>query len=211
MADALLVAIVLLNLSLLGGRRIAGCIARISAQGFAVSVCALAAAGASAPSRLLLLSALGVAVKGLLVPWMLTRAMKGAGVVEERRPPVGFTLSTLLGVALLGVAFVVAARLPAGDPAMPRLMLPVAFATMLSGLALVIVRRTLLLQVVGYLLMENGIYMAGIAMVAGIPWLVELGVLLDAGTAVLVMTAVIGHISRVFDSVDVDRLSRLQG
>ncbi|MEK7476512.1 MAG: NADH-quinone oxidoreductase subunit K [Candidatus Coatesbacteria bacterium] len=211
MADALLVLIVLVNLSLLGGRRIAGCIGRVAVQGLAVSVCALVAERAPHPGRLLLLAALGVAVKGLLVPWLLRRAMKTAEVVEETRPPVGFTASTVIGLALLGVAFVVAGRLPAVDPGLPPLMLPVAFTTMLSGLLLVIVRKTALLQVIGYLMMENGIFMAGIALVSGIPWLVELGVLLDAATAVLVMSAVIGHISRVFDHVDMDRLRNLQG
>jgi hydrogenase-4 component E len=211
MADALLILIVLVNLSLLGGRRIAGCIARVALQGLAVSFCALALVHTESTDRLLLLAGLGVLFKGAVFPWLLRRAMKTAEVYEESRPPVGFTVSTMAGLACLGIAFVIVARLPEGGPGLPRLMLPVSFSTMLSGLLLIIVRRTVLLQVIGYLMMENGIYLTGIALVPGIPWLVEFGVLLDASTAVLVMTAVINHISRVFDHVDADRLRSLKG
>ncbi len=59
--------------------------------------------------------------------------------------------------------------------------------------------------------MENGIYAFGVALVGGVPLLVELGVLLDVFVAVFVMGIAIYHINREFDHIDADQLDRLRG
>src|SRR6266478_2020071 len=68
-----------------------------------------------------------------------------------------------------------------------------------------------LMQVIGYLVLENGIFVFGVITVVGTPLLVELGVLLDAFVGVFVMGIAIYHINREFGSIDVDRLSALKG
>jgi len=65
-------------------------------------------------------------------------------------------------------------------------------------------------QVLGFLVMENGIYVFGVGVVKEISLLVELGVLLDVFVAVFVMGITIFHISREFDHIDTDRLSTLK-
>jgi hydrogenase-4 component E len=64
--------------------------------------------------------------------------------------------------------------------------------------------------VIGYLLMENGIYIFGIALAHDEPLLVEMGVLLDVFVAVFVMGIAIFHINRAFDHIDVDQLKSLK-
>jgi hydrogenase-4 component E len=87
---------------------------------------------------------------------------------------------------------------------------PAAFFSILSGLFLIISRRTALSQVIGYLVLENGIYTFGISLVQEEEFLVELGVLLDVLVGVFVMGITLFHISREFDHIDVDRLSALK-
>ena len=79
------------------------------------------------------------------------------------------------------------------------------------GLFLMISRRNALMQVIGYLVLENGIFVFGVITVVGTPLLVELGVLLDAFVGVFVMGIAIYHITREFGSMDVDRLTELRG
>jgi len=74
-----------------------------------------------------------------------------------------------------------------------------------------VARRTAICQVLGYLTLENGIYIFGLAIVSGIPMLVELGVLMDMFVAVFVMGIAIFRISREFDHIDAAQLTSLKG
>jgi hydrogenase-4 component E len=81
---------------------------------------------------------------------------------------------------------------------------------LLTGLFLIVARRTALTQALGYLVMENGIYAFGVGLVEGTPMLLELGILLDVFVAVFVMGIAIFHISREFDHIDTDRMTTLR-
>jgi hydrogenase-4 component E len=104
-----------------------------------------------------------------------------------------------------------AAQIPVPWTAMSSFQIPVALSTILTGLFLVVSRRKALNQVIGYLVFESGIYMFGITAVGEIPFLVELGVLLDVFVAVFVMGIAMNHINREFDHLDADQLSSLKG
>ncbi len=91
------------------------------------------------------------------------------------------------------------------------MVIPVAFFTIMSGLFLIISRKKALTQVLGYLVMENGIYVFGTSIAAKQPLVVELGILLDVFVAVFVMDIAIFHISREFEHTDVDKLDKLKG
>ena len=81
---------------------------------------------------------------------------------------------------------------------------------MMVGLLLIVSRSKAVMQALGYLAMENGIYAFGLAFAVEEPLLVEMGVLLDVFVAVFVMGIAIHHISREFDHIDTDRLSALK-
>jgi hydrogenase-4 component E len=88
---------------------------------------------------------------------------------------------------------------------------PVGFTMMTTGMFLIVARRTAVNQVIGYLVLENGIYAFGLALVRDIPLLVELGVLMDMFVAVFVMGIAIYHINREFDHMDSEKLTSLKG
>jgi hydrogenase-4 component E len=96
------------------------------------------------------------------------------------------------------------------EPVMSSLIVPVAFFTIMSGLFLIVSRRKALTQVLGYLVLENGIYAFGVALVDKQPMLVEMGILLDIFVAIFVMGIAIFHINREFDHIDTDKLSGLR-
>jgi hydrogenase-4 component E len=90
------------------------------------------------------------------------------------------------------------------------LIVPVALFTSLIGLFVIISRKKALTQVLGYLVLENGIYAFGVGLVHNAPLVVELGVLLDVFVAVFVMGIAIFHINRQFDHIDTDRMVLLK-
>jgi hydrogenase-4 component E len=150
-------------------------------------------------------------IKAGVLPWLLRRAVRETGMQTEVEPLIGFTTSLLLGLALLGAALHVAQRLPPLPGAEDTTFLvPVALFTVMVGMLVIVGRRTAIMQALGYLAMENGIYAFGLAFAIEEPLLVEMGVLLDVFVAVFVMGIAIHHISREFDHIDTDRLSTLK-
>jgi len=89
-------------------------------------------------------------------------------------------------------------------------LLPGALFTTLTGLMMIVSRKKALTQVVGYLVMENGVYTFGAALAVKEPMLVQMGVLLDVFVAVFIMGITVHQIAREFDHIDTDRLSELK-
>ena len=98
----------------------------------------------------------------------------------------------------VGDAFAVAAFLPVREVETD-LLVPVALATLMIGLIVLITRAKAITQVVGYLMLENGIYLFGLTQSERVPFLVEVGVLLDVFVGVFIMGIVVFHIDRAFD------------
>jgi hydrogenase-4 component E len=124
-------------------------------------------------------------------------------------PLIGFTVSMLLGAGAVALAFSIGPRLPLPDQR-SAMLVPVALATVVIGLVVLTTRRKAVSQVVGYLILENGIYVFGLSQLERVPFLVEAGVLLDIFVGVFIMGIVVFHINREFDSIDSARLTELR-
>ncbi len=210
--DALMVLLVLLNLRLLGSSRLKACIHSVANEGIALGLLPLMLAWSEGLSaRLVFLAAVSVLMRGVLFPQLLLKAQRDADVRREAEPFLNYPLSILAGVLALVLSFWLSSRLPLPPAHLPLLLVPVALSTILVGLLVLVSRRLAISQVLGYLAMENGIYVLGLGMVQEIPALVELGVLLDAFVAVFVMSIVTHHIRREFDHIDADQMDSLKG
>ena len=208
--DALMVIMVLTSLMLLGSSRLAECIRMVAIQGAALGLAPLFSHGHDIHWHILLLIVGSLLLKAVFFPWMLFRAVREAHVRREIEPFVGYSTSLVIGGALLLVAFWLGARLPVTPDGGYFLVVPMSIFMILTGLFIIISRKTALLQVLGYLVMENGIYLFGVSLVPEQPMTVELGVLLDVFVGVFIMGIMIFHINREFDHIDVGRLSTLK-
>jgi hydrogenase-4 component E len=206
-----MIALVLANVALLGMSLLSACIRVVAFQGILLGGFAIAAQCRALTPRLFVIAAVSVILKGFVYPWLLRRAVREADLQKEIEPFVGYIPSVLAGIAMLGASLWIGGRLPLLKGQELPLVVPAALMTMLTGLFLVVARKKALTQCLGYLAFENGIYTFGIAAVGEIPALVELGILLDAFVAVLVMGVAMYHINREFDHLDADRLSTLKG
>ena len=213
--DPLLVVVVLTNLTLLGASRAGLCVRIAAVQGCAVGLLPWlfhlhGAGGADLPSgHVVALTAAVLGLKGIVFPRLLKRTLRDADVRREEEPYVGYSTSLLLGVALLAVGLWCGARLPLPGRA-PSFAVPVALSTLLTGLLLLVARRSALHQVIGYLVFENGIFSFGVPLVKDAPLLVEMGVLLDVFVGVFVMGITLFHLQRDLRHWSADRLSTLK-
>ena len=194
----------------LGTSRVRACIRIVAFQGAAMGLLPLIAWPEAAAARTIFIAAVSVGLKGLLFPWFLFRALRGMTVRREMEPYVGYTASMLLGISFLGAGLWLASRAPVLHEAVSPLSMPVAFATILTGLFVIVARRMALTQLLGYLILENGIFAFAFALDIEAGLLVEMGILLDAFFAVVVMGIAIAHIHRTFDAIDSGLLSSLK-
>jgi hydrogenase-4 component E len=211
--EAVIALLVITDLLLLGSSRLRSCITIVALQGVVVSLLPVLLHGHEGGARVWMLTAGGMLLKGAVFPWVLLRVLRESGVRREIEPFVGHTLSVVVGVASLMFALWVDAHVALSGTLGPgsSLLTPAGLATLLIGLFVIVSRRKAVTQVLGYIVVENGIYVIGVALVGGVPWLVELGVLLDVFVAVFIMSIAVYHISREFDHIDVDQLDRLRG
>jgi hydrogenase-4 component E len=206
--ELLLLLVVLTDFWILGTTRLSATIRATAVQGALLSLVPLALFPGFALHTVGL--ALGTfAVKTVVLPFFLSRAIREAAVRREIEPIIGFAPSLLLGAVAVAFSFAIAPRLPL--PEFPSdLLVPVALSTVIIGLVVLTTRRKALTQVVGYLVLENGIYVFGLSQIERVPFLVELGVLLDVFVGVFIMGIVVFHINREFDSLDSARLTELK-
>jgi hydrogenase-4 component E len=210
-AEAILVLILLQNLLFLGSGRLRTLIHAVAAQGVVLSLLPLLLY-AELGAREGIVSAGALLLKGAVIPRMLMRALADLPIRREIEPIVGFKTSLLLGAAATAVSILVATRLPLSviGGGAERMAVATSFATVFTGFLLLTTRRKALTQVLGYLVLENGIYIFGILLLESTRFLVEFGVLLDLFVAIFVMGIIINHISRAFTSISTERLSTLR-
>lgn len=206
--DLLLLLVVLTDFWVLGTTRLSSTIRATAIQGALLA--ALPMALYPHVSVHIVALAIGtLLVKAFVLPYFLTRAIREAAVRREIEPLVGFTASLGLGAAAVALSFAIAPRLEL--PGIPsEMLIPVALSTVIIGLVVLTTRNKALTQVVGYLILENGIYVFGLSQAERVPFLVELGVLLDVFAGVFIMGIVVFHINREFDSIDSARLTELR-
>ncbi len=208
--DAILTSLVLTDFLLLGSSRLGACIRFVAGQGILLGALTLTAHQDALSFRPLILATASAGLKGAAFPWLLQRALREAHVRREIEPFIGYNLSLLIGTLALAASLWLNTRLPLPSPPVSPFIVPGALFTCFVGMFLIIGRKNALNQVLGYLVLENGVYAFGVGVVQDTPMLVELGVLLDVFVAVFVMGITLFHINRQFDHIDTDRLAALK-
>ncbi len=208
--NVLSVLLILCTLALFGASRLSYCIRVAAVQGFVLGLLPVFTSAAGMHPSAWVMSGLAIALKAFVFPWLLLRALRQANIRHEIEPSVGFSWSIWIGILLLAVC-VLAGRGMASWPGAPEgLQLPASFFMVLAGFFLIAARRQALTQAVGYLVLENGVFVFGSLLVPEAPRLLELAVLLDLLAAVFIMGIAIFHIHREFDHIDTNRLNFLR-
>ena len=218
--DAALVFVLLLDLALLAAGRLKTCIRIFAGQCLLLAFLPMATEsmhGEGMGRAAFILLAGTISLKVILIPWLLLRTIRTGEIQREIEPLIGFTASVVTGALMIAGCFAVASHLPLphlpGAPlAKPisTLLVPVALSTLLIGLLVLVSRTKAITQVIGYLVLENGIFLFGLTLLRQMPLLVELGILLDLFVGVFVMAIVVYHIRREFDHMDTQLLDQLK-
>jgi hydrogenase-4 component E len=212
-ADVLLLLVLVVDLFIVSSGRLAACVRATAVQGVLLAALPLALwapGGEASMWHLGLMSAGALAVKGGIIPVLLLRSAREAGVRREVEPYVSLHLSVLLGALLVVLSLWLARALVPPGRVSSALLVPAGFATLLLGFLMLVARKYAVTQVVGYLMLDNGVFIFGQSLAGAMPVVVELGILLDLLVAVFVMGIAIYHINREFDHIDTHALASLR-
>jgi hydrogenase-4 component E len=207
--DPLVIVALALNFVALGVSRIRGVINAVALQGTLLGLLPLLV-HSQIGLRGYLLVFVTIALKGLVIPRFLVHALREANIQHEVNPVVNYVSSLLLGAVGTGLALLFSYTLPLEGKPEEMVLVPASLATVWTGFLMLTTRRKAIMQVLGYLLLENGVFLFGLLLLEAMPFLVEVGVLLDLFTGVFVMTIIIHHISREFASISTDHLTELK-
>ncbi|HEY9172828.1 MAG TPA: hydrogenase [Verrucomicrobiae bacterium] len=199
-----------LNLVALGTSRLPSLIRVAALQGMLLGVMPLLLEHEQPRLMVVVVAIATVALKGLVIPALLGRAMRTANIDRDLDPLIGFLPSLLLGAAGMIGAVALARHLPLLPEHHESLLVAGAMASVFTGLLLLIGRAKAISQVCGYLILENGIYLFGLLLIHSTPLLVEGGILLDLTVAVFVIGIIVDRIQRAFDSLDTRKLTVLR-
>jgi hydrogenase-4 component E len=208
LADQLLVLVLLINFVALGTSRLIFSIRAVAVQGVILGILP----GLIHPLSWHLVGIISMILvtKGFVIPLLLNRAVRSAEIKREVEPFLGYVPTLLLGAVFTALSFGFAGKLPMLPEHQNYMFVPASIATLMTGFLLLTTRRKAISQVIGYLVLENGIFIFGLLLAEAMPIMVEAGALLDLLVGTFVMGIVINHISREFSSLDTSRLTSLK-
>jgi hydrogenase-4 component E len=151
-----------------------------------------------------------VVLRAGVLPWLLRRALRGAGPAQREITPLVNVSASLLAAAVLAlIAYTVSAPIVKLAPSPATQAIPIGLTVVLIGLFTLVTRRHALSQLAGFLLVDNGITAIGFLATSGVPLVVELGVSLDVLFAVLVLQILTTRMRATFGDLDLDELREL--
>lgn len=155
------------------------------------------------------LAAVSIALKALIIPWIVLRTAERAGMSMRLSSSLKPASTYLAVLALVAAVTAVTLRSPFAAGADPEYLLIVGVAMFIVGFSMMIMRRDLLSQVMGFLALENGIAVFSFAVVRDLPFLVELGVLMTLTIGIVLMGAVSGRVRELYGTESTHEMREL--
>lgn len=149
-----------------------------------------------------------IVFKSLAVPIFLSYLLKRNNITREAEPFLPNFVSLVITTSIVVVNILIATMIE--DSHLDKIFFVVALSTLFFGLYLIATRRKIITHVMGYMVIENGVFVLSLAIGNEMPILVNLGIMLDIFASVLILGIFMNKIGDVFKDVDVDQLSNLK-
>src|SRR5512132_2962413 len=199
--------LLLLAFAMLAQRRVLSLIDLFAAQGFSLALSTAIVAYATGQHHLYWSAALTLALKVLLLPWILYRLIRQLDVKWDVEGLINIPTTMLIGIVLVVFSFNLAVPISQLASTVTR---AIAMASVMLSFLMMITRRKAIPQVIGFLSMENGLFFAATSATYGMPMVVELGIALDILVAMLILGVFFFQIREQFDSLDLKHLEKLK-
>ena len=181
----------------------------LALQGAALSTLAAVLAVHDGDVGLGVVAGVVLLAKGLVIPGLLARVVRADPESRETAPLMNVPASLVTAAVLVVLSYLVSGRLTTLFPDALTRLAPLGLATVLVGFFVLVTRRKAVSQIVGLLLVDNGVALVAFLLTAGVPLLVELGASLDVLLVVVVLQVLATTMRARFGHVDLDQLREL--
>lgn len=195
----------------LGIRRLDTAVWLIAVQSALLGAIAATVAYTSDSEHIYVAAFLTVAIKAILVPWLLIKFIHKLSHKEETQSYFQPVQSLIIACGLIMLAYDIARSFISNHAILSTDTLAASLALVLLGLFVMVGKRHAFMQILGLLVMENGLYLMAISTARGMPLVVELGIFLDLIVGVVVMGSLLYRINRTFATADTEQLKTLRG
>lgn len=199
------------SFGILASSQLGTCIRFFAIHSFLLALITAAIAYSNHIEHLMIPALLTLVLKTVVIPQVFFRIIRRLGIRKEVESYINIPFSLLLAVLLVFVSFYVTRESRLLNPAAFNEFIPLAISTMFFGMLMMTTRKKALNQVLGLLLLENGLFLMGITMTYGMPLLVEMGIFFDVLVAVMIMGVFVFKIRDAFESIDADDMTVLKG
>jgi hydrogenase-4 component E len=160
------------------------------------------------PLNLALILLETIVFKSVAVPLFMAYVLKRNNITREAEPYLPNFVSLIITTVIVVVTILLANGVK--DTHLDKIFFVVALSSLFTGLYFIATRRKIITHVIGYLIIENGVFVLSLAVGNEMPMLVNLGIMLDIFASVLILGIFLNKIGDVFKDVDVDQLSSLK-
>lgn len=190
-------------------RQLTAIVQALTVQGFAIAALAFLLGVHESDAEPMAVALLILGLKGVALPGVLRRVVLAGEETREAEPLVNVPASLLAAAALTLLAYATTTDVVALDPTPATRAIPIGVAVALIGFLVLVTRRKAVTQIVGFLLLDNGIALVALLATSGVPLVVELGVALDVVLAVLILQVLTSRMRTKFGRMDLDLLREL--
>lgn len=190
-------------------RKIFGVINLYAFQSAALAILAILIGYAHGETQLFISAVFVIVIKVLIIPRMFRHTMKSIKIEKDIPPYLSQSLSMVIETILIIISYNIVSSV--FDPAQIayKNTLAASIAVFLIGFFMMINRRRTISQVIGFLMMENGLFFFAISLAYGMPLIVELGIFFDVLVVSLILGIFIFKIKESFYSIDTKDLNKL--
>ncbi|MFT4083302.1 MAG: hypothetical protein QM638_12015 [Nocardioides sp.] len=210
-ANTVAVVVLLLEFLMLRSALLRAQVRLYAAQSLVVSILAAVVAGGRDVPELYALAAVSFALKAVIVPWLILRLMRDASTEIAGSGVLGVASEIMIAIVVAAFGFFTVNVLGIDSEVLPATALSLAFAVVLVAFVLIIMRRDVVSQAIGFFSLENGVSVVSLVVAAGMPLILEVAFLFD----LLVAVVVFGVLMRVHHgrtrSLSTENLTRLKG
>ena len=200
-----LFCIIMMAFAMVAAKRVTALINGFRVQSFFLFLLMFVLAYRSDSTELYIVATLLFLIKVILIPRSLHRTVERIKVNEDLGLSANPAVSIFAAMILTYLAYAFTGMIT-GIPAFF-----VSISITLIGVFIMIFRMKALAQIVGLLVMENGIFLAAASISGGMPFIVEIAIFFDVFLAVIILGIFVYKINSLFTHIDVDKLTELKG
>ncbi len=208
--DICAVAMLLISILSMTTVRMHPLIRMFAVQSIFLGVMAALVAYSSQNNHIYIMCALTIGIKGLIIPKILYYMLDRVQVDKEAQLSIGISGSLLLCAVLIVISYIITEPLINILETMERSYLALSLSVVLLGLLTMVIRRKAISEVIGLLMIENGLFLGALALSHGMPLIVELGAFFDILMTLIIIGTFMFRINRSFHSMDTSNLRRLK-